>query len=67
MLGESYENEINAIDELKGTNCVIIINLVKSGDDEFIIQFLRQEGEIGDYYGLFLKIKEIIKKLLKKF
>ena len=60
----SYETEINSIDELKGTNCIIIISLVKEGEDEYIIQFVRKEGEIEDYYGFFLKIKEIIKKKL---
>ena len=60
----SYETEINEIDELKGTICVIIISLVKSGEDEYIVQFVRKEGEIEDYYRFFLKIKEIIKKKL---
>ena len=63
-LEENCEIEEDAVDVLKGTNCVIKISLVKSGEDEYVIQFLRKEGEIGDYYELFLKIKEIIKKKL---
>ena len=63
-LEEKYEIEEDAVDILKGTNCVIIIRLVKSGEDEYVIQFLRKEGEFGDYYELFMKIKEIIKKKL---
>ncbi len=60
----SFEIEENSVDILKGTKCVILISLVKSDEDEYIVQFLRKEGEIEDYYDLFLKIKEIIKKKL---
>ena len=63
-LKEDYEIENEAIDDLKGTKCVISISIVKSGEDEHIVQFVRKEGEFGDYYELFIKMKEIIKKKL---
>ena len=58
-LKEDYEIENEAIDDLKGTKCVISISIVKSGEDEHIVQFVRKEGEFGDYYELFIKMKEI--------
>ena len=64
LIEGSFEIEENSVDILKGTKCAILISLVKSDEDEYIVQFLRKEGEIEDYYDLFLKIKEIIKKKL---
>ena len=60
---EEEEDEDNDDNE-KDANITMIVELYKYEDGRYLLEFLRTEGELQDYYEKFLKIKEIIKKLL---
>ena len=51
---EGLENEEN--------DCIIMIELYQNENDEYIVAFFREKGEIEDYYHYFTEIKGIIKK-----
>ena len=44
-------------------DCVIKIKLYQNENNEYIIAFIKKEGENEDYYDYFMKLKEIIKKI----
>ena len=44
--------------------CTIQLKLYKSGDNEFILRFLRKAGELSEYYAKLDKIIYLVKKLL---
>ena len=60
---EDEDNDDNDDNE-KDANITMIVELYKYEDGRYLLEFLRTEGELQDYYEKFLKIKEIIKKLL---
>ena len=64
--GENYEIEGFKEEEdiILGISCVIQISLVQLNDKEYLVQFLKIEGQTEDYYGIFLKIKNLIKNIL---
>ena len=63
---EEKEDEENEEYEYNyGRICIINISLVELKKNEYYIQFLKEKGELGDYYEKFLKIKNIIKKIAK--
>ena len=49
--------------EIKEKDCVIKIKLYQNENNEYIIAFIKKEGENEDYYDYFMKLKEIIKKI----
>ena len=49
--------------EIKEKDCVIKIKLYQNENNEYIIAFIKKEGENEDYYEHFIKMKEIIKKI----
>ena len=74
---ENNENENCNIEESKKSykcdlifegdnydNCIIQLKLYKSGDNEFILRFLRKAGELSEYYAKLDKIIYLVKKLL---
>ena len=44
--------------------CTIQLKLYKSEDNEFILRFLRKDGELSEYYAKLDKIIDLAKKLL---
>ena len=71
---EEDENEDNDDDEVldlnlnnlddKRKNCIIQIKLIKTGDDEYVLRFLRKSGSLGAYYSKVIKFISLAKNLV---
>ena len=59
-----FEVSITFEEKKKTKECSMEIELFEQENDGYLVEFLRTGGQIPDYYKLFLKIKEIIKKIL---
>ena len=45
-------------------NCIIQIKLIKTGDDEYVLRFLRKSGALGSYYSKVIKFISIAKNVI---
>ena len=60
---EALDLNLNNLEDQK-ENCIIQIKLIKTGDDEYVLRFLRKSGELGSYYSKVIKFIALAKKLI---
>ena len=61
-IGQEFEtnNDLGEMDNF----CMIKIKMYKDEEGGYFVNFIKLQGQLDDYYELFLGIREIIKKLL---
>ena len=48
----------------KREKCTIQIKLIKTGDDEYVLRFLRKSGALGLYYSKVIKFISLAKNVV---
>ena len=62
ILFDNEDEENNNQNE--NENCAMIVELFQYEDGRYLLEFMRTEGGLPEYYEKFLEIKEITQKLL---
>ena len=60
---ENDEQDEDEESEIEEKDCVIKIKLYQNENNEYIIAFIKKQGENEDYYEHFIKMKQIIKRI----